>query len=244
MPWILMNHCSWNTGSIWFNLQKEKDWVCRKQLLQFGAAPDLQVEMNYWMLGNGILIGSCLISLVISALVILGQAWLKLETHVILARWMFRWCSSNETLQASIPLQADCVVIRQCFQVCLQLSEVVSLHICDEYSDTSLKSLQSLFKVSWKSLPLTLLYTFLSFLSSTFAHFFTSRNVARNVVLLRFTAPPEAQAFATRPWRPWRNAVAPNRAEKTVTVVQCVARRAQCTLTIDIIDIYWYLLIL
>jgi len=85
-----MNHCSWNTGSIWFNLQKEKDWVCRKQLLQFGAAPDLQVEMNYWMLDNGILIGSCLISLVISALVILGQAWLKLETHVILALWMFR----------------------------------------------------------------------------------------------------------------------------------------------------------
>ena len=82
---LLMEH--------WFNMvqfTKEKDWVCRKQLLQFGAAPDLQVEMNYWMLGNGILIGSCLISLVISALVILGQAWLKLETHVILARWMFR----------------------------------------------------------------------------------------------------------------------------------------------------------
>ena len=62
------------------------------------------------------------------------------------------------------------------------------------------------FKVSSKSLPLSLLYTFLSFLSflsSTFAHFFTSRNVARNVVLLRFTAPPEAQAFATRPWGPW-----------------------------------------
>lgn len=171
MPWILMNHCSWNTGSIWFNLQKEKDWVCRKQLLQFGAAPDLQVEMNYWMLGNGILIGSCLISLVISALVILGQAWLKLETHVILARWMFRWCSSNETLQASIPLQADCVVIRQCFQVCLQLSEVVSLHICDEYSDTSSKSLQSLLKVSSIDSSIHFL-VFLVFLVQHFCTFF------------------------------------------------------------------------
>eukprot|EP00438_Fugacium_kawagutii_P025670 Skav205815 [mRNA] locus=scaffold307:430550:432604:+ [translate_table: standard] len=33
-----------------------------------------KVEMNYWMLGNGILVGSCLISLVISALVLLGLA--------------------------------------------------------------------------------------------------------------------------------------------------------------------------
>ena len=67
-------------------VQLAKREVCRKQHLQFGAAPgapDLQVEMNYWMLGNGILIGSCLISLVISALVILGQTWLKLERHVI-----------------------------------------------------------------------------------------------------------------------------------------------------------------
>lgn len=33
--------------------------------------------MNYWMLGNGILVGSCLISLVISALVWLGMTALK-----------------------------------------------------------------------------------------------------------------------------------------------------------------------
>ena len=33
--------------------------------------------MNYWMLGNGILVGSCLISLVISAVVLLGMTALK-----------------------------------------------------------------------------------------------------------------------------------------------------------------------